>query len=364
MQAISVFQQQFPLSSRKILKKMIGKCVTSTFPAVLLGLFGIGAGIGMSLIEATRVSVLILLFIIFTLSFYLIFILGHYLYEIAYIRRYYYSADEHFLTIKKGVFAPGEIHVQYQKMQDVYVDQDLFDRVLGLYDVHIASATVTSGIEAHIDGVDVDVAEGLKNWLLGHVSGVHSNPTATMSESSSGTTGTVHVPGNISYQTFSIQKGWYVQSVFQALLLSLILGFWLGLSVFDKGYSEMGFVLSLAIIFVLFIFQMVMAVLWKKSFTWEFTPEFILTKEGIIGRRETHVPYRTIQDVMLSQSIFERLLGLCTVKVENATAVAGGSKGRGINRGPRFPGQSLSKGQELVEILKGIRASGSQQTGV
>ena len=112
---------------------------------------------------------------------------------------------------------------------------------------------------------------------------------------------------------------------------------------------------TVAIIFVLFIFQMVMAVLWKKSFTWEFTPEFILTKEGIIGRRETHVPYRTIQDVMLSQSIFERLLGLCTVKVENATAVAGGSKGRGINRGPRFPGQSLSKGQELVEILKGIR---------
>ena len=58
---------------------------------------------------------------------------------------------------------PAQIHVQYGKIQDVYVDQDLLDRILGIYDVHISSATYSSGIEAHIDGVDKVGAEGLKN---------------------------------------------------------------------------------------------------------------------------------------------------------------------------------------------------------
>src|SRR6185503_6801296 len=69
-------------------------------------------------------------------------------YQWAYIQRYYYSADADFLTIKKGVIMPAEIHVQYRKIQDVYVDQDLTDRIFGIYDVHVASATATSAMEA------------------------------------------------------------------------------------------------------------------------------------------------------------------------------------------------------------------------
>ena len=40
---------------------------------------------------------------------------------------------------------------------------------MGLYDVHLSSATATSGMEAHIDGVDKHAAEGLKSFLLGKI---------------------------------------------------------------------------------------------------------------------------------------------------------------------------------------------------
>jgi membrane protein YdbS with pleckstrin-like domain len=73
------------------------------------------------------------------------------------------------LIIRKGVFAPQEITVPFGRIQDVYVDQDIFDRLLGIYDVHISTATAASTVRAHIDGVDKKVAEELRTLILDKV---------------------------------------------------------------------------------------------------------------------------------------------------------------------------------------------------
>jgi hypothetical protein len=38
-----------------------------------------------------------------------------------------------------------------EKVSDIYVDQDFFDRLFGLYDLHFSSASLSSGTLAHID---------------------------------------------------------------------------------------------------------------------------------------------------------------------------------------------------------------------
>ena len=129
---------------------------------------GVMSGMVLSITEAVQhpdnaIGSFLLSSVLVTLGSLILVAVLYGLYISAYIRRYYYDASEQFLTIQKGVFAPTEIHVPYGKIQDVYVDQDVLDRIMGLYDVHIASATATSGIEAHIDGVDTRVAENLKN---------------------------------------------------------------------------------------------------------------------------------------------------------------------------------------------------------
>lgn len=48
--------------------------------------------------------------------------------------------------------------------------------MMGFCDVHIASATMSSGMEAHIDGVDQATAEGLKAYLLAGASAPSSSP--------------------------------------------------------------------------------------------------------------------------------------------------------------------------------------------
>jgi len=89
-----------------------------------------------------------------------------YIYQKVYFSTYYYDVTEDYLVIKKGVFAPSEITIPWERIQDVYVDQDIWDRIFDLFDVHLSTATITSGFSAHIDGVEQQAADGLRMILL------------------------------------------------------------------------------------------------------------------------------------------------------------------------------------------------------
>jgi putative membrane protein len=96
----------------------------------------------------------------------LLAILLIYLYQRWYFAVYFYDLTPDFIQIRKGPITPREITIPYERIQDVYVDQDLLDRIFGLYDVHLSTATISSGMEAHIDGLEKQAAEGLRTVLL------------------------------------------------------------------------------------------------------------------------------------------------------------------------------------------------------
>ena len=62
-----------------------------------------------------------------------------------------------------------ETILNYDKIQDVYMDQDLLDRIFSLWDVHVSTATVMSGAEAHIDGVNHDNALAIRELILSKI---------------------------------------------------------------------------------------------------------------------------------------------------------------------------------------------------
>lgn len=164
--AMSPTRQEFPLSSKKPMKKTIESMIIWAFLFVIFYAFAVAAFLSTSsglvsnagqLITAITIGVVFLFFIFFFLT---------YLYQRWYYEVYFYNLTDDFVVIKKGVLTPKEITIPYERIQDVYVDQDIFDRIFGLYDVHLASATVSSGVEAHIDGVEKSAADGLKELLL------------------------------------------------------------------------------------------------------------------------------------------------------------------------------------------------------
>lgn len=88
------------------------------------------------------------------------------IYEILYFLTYFYDADDTQIVIRKGVLTKKEVTLPFAKITDVYVDQDLFDVALGLYDLHISTPTVESGLFAHIDGIDKAGSQHVKKLIL------------------------------------------------------------------------------------------------------------------------------------------------------------------------------------------------------
>ncbi len=160
--AQSKTREQFPLSYKKIMKKTIASTITST--VLLLVFWGslpfMLGSIGQDAIGWLGTAT----FGIF--GFLFVVILLTYLYQRWYFAVYFYDLTNDFIQIKKGPITPREITIPYERIQDIYVDQDILDRIFGLYDVHLSSATVSSGMEAHIDGVEKQAAEGLRAILL------------------------------------------------------------------------------------------------------------------------------------------------------------------------------------------------------
>ena len=333
METISSLQQQFPLSPRKFWKKFIQKIFGFIFLSLVFS--GVITLFRFSLdITSSNGAGKIALFMGFgTVIFFLLFAVPYAIYLRIYIRRYYYSVDEHFLTIKKGVFAPTEIHVQYQKIQDVYVDQDVLDRIMGLYDVHIASATVSSGMEAHIDGVDKVGAEGIRDILLKQIttlqqqgSPLSSNPQSPGQQTNSIAPIRFVSTEEISSNTYPLSTKWLtlnlISRILGALIFPALLVFFLFVELEDfsildySGYIFLAWIgLSIFMIFL----RIITLFIWRKNYAFRFDTENIYYRTGVISLSEKHMPYSSIQDVSVNQSVMERIFRLAKVKIENAS---------------------------------------------
>lgn len=364
MNTPSQFQAQFPLSPKKFIKKMMGECITGLIFSIILGLFP--AFIAMAFSDSLTVGAQEFVSVL-ALSALIIFIIRTALYAWywrVYINRYFYDIGEAFVTIKKGVFMPTEIHVQYQKIQDVYVDQDLWDRILGIYDVHIASATVSSGIEAHIDGVDFEVAEGLKNLLLNSITSGGAQATAPAPRSAV----TFQSAQEISQKTYPISSLWIVQKTIGGLFYTVAIILFVWISIFSPqknnsmSIAEMihlgnrGPALPIIVFLVSWVGSVIYNIWWRSTYKFEFLPDYLFVREGIITIQEKHIPYNTVQDVIISQGFVERILGLGTVKIQNAAAPQL-FQGKIPHGGIVIPGQPIARAQELSGIIKGVLAA-------
>ena len=115
---------------------------------------------------------------------------------------------------------------------------------------------------------------------------------------------------------------------------------------------------------MIFILRVIYLFIWRAVYHFEFLPDYILMRTGVISRSDVHIPYRTIQDVNIKQSIMERLSGLATVVLENAAPAQVVGK-QIIKPGITIPGQTLEKAGRIAEIVrKIILTKNSSQTGV
>jgi len=147
--------QQYPLEKRKVVKKTINAIIGWSILFLIIFL-----PLHIFLFQIYS-NLLIIVDIIFALI-----IIIEPIYQYWYYKTYFYDVRSDFLAIKKGVIMPRETILNYDKIQDVYMDQDLLDRIFNLWDVHVSTATTMSGAQAHIDGVNHDNAIAIRDLIL------------------------------------------------------------------------------------------------------------------------------------------------------------------------------------------------------
>lgn len=101
-----------------------------------------------------------------SIALYILIVLASYVFQYYYFKSYFYNATKDTLVIKKGVFTKNEINLPFKRIQDVYVDQDILDRIFGLYDVNVSSATAISAYLSHIDGLNKENSEKVKKLIM------------------------------------------------------------------------------------------------------------------------------------------------------------------------------------------------------
>lgn len=79
------------------------------------------------------------------IDFYMIFIVGFIPFYIiyAYLRKitFHYSIENQFLTLRQGILSKQQRHIPYGVIQNVYVKQDLFDRLFSLASLTLENAS-------------------------------------------------------------------------------------------------------------------------------------------------------------------------------------------------------------------------------
>jgi len=152
---------ELPLEKRKVIKKIIASAIVYVVLWTLIISFT--AGVAYKAIGDRRVLYLNLATALVIIGLGIIYAIIR---EVYYFKNYFYDLKNDEIIIRKGFIARTELSLTYNKIQNIYVDQDWLDRFFGLYDVHLETAGGSSGVEAHIDGVNAANAAKLRAVLM------------------------------------------------------------------------------------------------------------------------------------------------------------------------------------------------------
>lgn len=88
-----------------------------------------------------------------------------YLYQFFAHKNYFFDLQDKILMVREGVIARREKTVPYKNIYDVYVDQDLFDRMFKIWDLHFTTPE-SRVFNIHIDGLSAQSAMAVRKNVL------------------------------------------------------------------------------------------------------------------------------------------------------------------------------------------------------
>lgn len=324
-----------PLEPRKVIKKSLGSIIGCTVAiAVITGGLAVMKGFGeddlgtwfFNLIVTIQMSVA---------AFFIIIALLNVLYQYLYFKLYYYNFEEETGEIRKGVISQATGHVYYSRIQNIYVDQDILDRIFGLYDVHYETAGDSSSFYSHVDGLNKSNADLLVKFIIEkaknkpHAQNTISEnaPEETIKKDDTKIAPAKNDGVSISKSTMPI-SGRYAISLAISITAGLAFIFIMILLSSVDEISKLGFytgagltvILDFSILMLIFIFSYLYSLAWVHFFDFNFDFEKGTMTSGVIARQTKIIYYNRVQNINITQGIMERILGIYSINIETAAA--------------------------------------------
>lgn len=313
-----------PLSPRKVVKKTLPTIFSASvlffFLGVIMVIFNkaMGSDLGNSAVS--------------DLSRYLPFILPIFWivicaisigYEYFYYKLYFYNFEEDKAEIKKGVVAQATGIVRYGKIQNLYVDQDILDRIFGLYDVHYETAGETSTFYSHVDGLNMENSGKLVSFLKERIG---DNSVEKMKDAiATPIAEPVQFDDSLvmfSRDNIALSNKYLLGKAFTNAGILIVGLFFISTQIVeilnDIPDFKINWIYVSLLVLLAFLAMMVSSWLWLKFFDFEFKNSSLQIKKGIISKSSSYIYYNRIQNINVNQGFFDRILGTFYLGIETA----------------------------------------------
>ena len=123
----------------------------------------------------------------------------------------------------------------------------------------------------------------------------------------------------ITEKDYPIRVRWIVKASVAPVLFAVLLLILLGISLNDEQNANGMIILYLIIILVLIVGQVVTIALKRSCFHYSLEDEFLVVRQGVLAKQERQIPYSKIQDIFMRRRLSDRIFGLASLRIENAS---------------------------------------------
>jgi uncharacterized membrane protein YdbT with pleckstrin-like domain len=129
----------------------------------------------------------------------------------------------------------------------------------------------------------------------------------------------------ITEKNYPIQKLWILKSILGSLIALIFFIFYFFLGYINKTTNNSKNIFSALLILILIstIFRFIVAILKRASFHYAVEEKFLTLKQGILSKQQRDIPYGVIQNLLIKQDLFDRIFGLASLTIENASQGGG-----------------------------------------
>ena len=308
-----------PLNKKKVLKKTLEKIPLFLVLLVAFGAFAVTVPLTLEINPWPWITLFLILFALA--------IFGTYWYQVLYYKSYYYDFREDSAEIAKGVITRATGHVRYAKIQNIFIDQDIWDRVLGLNKEN--ADKLTAFLQNRLDRPGDKV-----------VMPAQAVEKMQVNESS------IDTGQEINRENTPMSKRIIIKNTIISSLSSILLAIYIAMEMTSFGALQK-IVLGVFLLVIFFLGSFVFNKIWFKNLYFQFSDKSGVVRSRVIAQKESYVYYDRIQNINVNQDILERFFSLYSVIIETA----GESGNKKENLGINLPGFKKAEAEKVKQFL-------------